>query len=180
MRTVIVGAGIAGLSAAKGRRLLGWDMEVYEQAPELKPLGAGLSPSANALRALQTLGLLEAVIAEAQPIHRVDLLDEKGGLLQSTDFRRFDPKYGHPSMVVIHWRSPHRALLSGCQGRPSAWGWRACMLGRPATVPFSPSQRERPSKQSLSWLATVSIRPSGTPSSHNLTRGSRDTLAGAR
>ena len=113
MRAVIVGAGIAGLCAAKGLRLLGWDVEVYEQAPELKPLGAGLSLSANALRALRKLGLLEAVIAEAQPIHRVDLLDEKGGLLQSTDLRRFDLTYGHPSMVVIHRGSLHCALLSG-------------------------------------------------------------------
>lgn len=51
MRAVIIGAGIAGLAVAKGLRLLGWETEIYEQASELKPLGAGLSLSAKALRA---------------------------------------------------------------------------------------------------------------------------------
>lgn len=36
-------AGIAGLAVAKGLQLLGWETEIYEQASELKPLGAGLS-----------------------------------------------------------------------------------------------------------------------------------------
>ncbi|RWE88262.1 FAD-dependent monooxygenase [Mesorhizobium sp.] len=112
MRAVIIGAGIAGLAVAKGLRLLGWETEIYEQASELKPLGAGLSLSANALRALRTLGLYEAVVAEAQPIHRLDLLDDKGQVLQSTDFQRFSQQYGHLSMAVLHRGDLHKALLS--------------------------------------------------------------------
>ncbi|WP_036261582.1 hypothetical protein [Mesorhizobium sp. WSM2561] len=112
MRAVIIGAGIAGLTVAKGLRLLEWETEIYEQASELKPLGAGLSLSANALRALRTLGLYEAVVAEAQPIHRLDLLDDKGQVLQSTDFQRFSRQYGHLSMGVLHRGDLHKALLS--------------------------------------------------------------------
>lgn len=58
MRAVIIGAGIAGLAAAHGLRLIGWDVDFYEQADKLEPVGAGLSLSANALRALRTLGPL--------------------------------------------------------------------------------------------------------------------------
>ncbi|WP_348631847.1 FAD-dependent monooxygenase [Mesorhizobium sp. M6A.T.Cr.TU.017.01.1.1] len=112
MRAVIVGAGIAGLSIAKGLRLLGWEVEIFEQASELKPLGAGLSLSANALRALRTLGLYDAVVANAQAIHRLDLLDDKGQVLQSTDFQRFSQRYGHLSMAVLHRGDLHKALLS--------------------------------------------------------------------
>ncbi|RWO09058.1 MAG: hypothetical protein EOS07_13100 [Mesorhizobium sp.] len=112
MRAVIIGAGIAGLAVAKGLRLLGWETEIYEQASELKPLGAGLSLSAKALRALRTLGLYEAVVTEAQPIHRLDLLDDKGQVLQSTDFQRFSQQYGHLSMAVLHRGDLHKALLS--------------------------------------------------------------------
>ncbi|TIX85842.1 MAG: FAD-dependent monooxygenase, partial [Mesorhizobium sp.] len=35
-RATIVGAGIAGLAAAHGLRLLGWDVEIYEQADKLE------------------------------------------------------------------------------------------------------------------------------------------------
>jgi 2-polyprenyl-6-methoxyphenol hydroxylase-like FAD-dependent oxidoreductase len=64
MRAVIIGAGIAGLAVAKALRLLGWETEIYEQASELN---LWVILSANALRALRTLGLYEAVVAEAQP-----------------------------------------------------------------------------------------------------------------
>ncbi|WEX76112.1 FAD-dependent monooxygenase [Sinorhizobium numidicum] len=112
MRAVIIGAGIAGLTAAKGLRLLGWEVEIYEQAPELKALGAGLSLSANALRALRVLGLYDAVIADAQPIDRLDLLNRQGAVLQTTDFAQFSARYGHLSMVVLHRGALQRALLS--------------------------------------------------------------------
>jgi 2-polyprenyl-6-methoxyphenol hydroxylase-like FAD-dependent oxidoreductase len=66
MRATIVGAGIAGLAAAHGLLRIGWDVEIYEQAETLEPLGAGLSLSANALRALHALGLYDAVVASGR------------------------------------------------------------------------------------------------------------------
>ncbi|RWF58967.1 MAG: monooxygenase [Mesorhizobium sp.] len=114
-RATIVGAGIAGLAAAHGLRLLGWDVEIYEQADKLEPIGAGLSLSANALRALRTLGLYDAVVAEAQPIDRLDLLDQSGNVLQSTNFVEFSRRYGHLAMVVLHRGDLHKALLSELQ-----------------------------------------------------------------
>jgi 2-polyprenyl-6-methoxyphenol hydroxylase-like FAD-dependent oxidoreductase len=116
MRVVIIGAGIAGLAAAQGLRLVGMEVEIYEQAPKLEPIGAGLSLSANALRALQTLGLYDVVVAKAQPIERVDLLDQKGDILQSTDFLAFSRRYGLLSMVALHRGDLHRALISQLPG----------------------------------------------------------------
>lgn len=57
MRAVVVGAGIGGLAAAIALRRTGWDVTVLERAPELEPLGAGITMWPNALRALQALGI---------------------------------------------------------------------------------------------------------------------------
>jgi 2-polyprenyl-6-methoxyphenol hydroxylase-like FAD-dependent oxidoreductase len=112
MRATIIGAGIAGLAAAHGLLRIGWEVEIYEQAETLEPPGAGLSLSANALRALQTLGLYEAVVTEARPINRLDLLDQRGNILQTTDFTKFSRRYRHLAMVVLHRGDLHKALLS--------------------------------------------------------------------
>ncbi len=60
-RIAIVGAGIGGLVAALALIQRGFAVDVYEQAPELRELGAGLQLSANGTRILIALGLGEAV-----------------------------------------------------------------------------------------------------------------------
>jgi salicylate hydroxylase len=60
-RVAIVGGGIGGLTAALALLRHGIDVEVYEQAPELKELGAGVQISSNGTRVLYALGLGEAI-----------------------------------------------------------------------------------------------------------------------
>ena len=60
-RVAIVGAGIGGLTAALALIRQGVGVDVYEQAPELKELGAGVQISSNGTRVLYALGLGEAV-----------------------------------------------------------------------------------------------------------------------
>ena len=60
-RILIAGAGIGGLTAALALLKQGFDVEVYEQAAELKEVGAGLQLSANGNRVLYELGLGEAL-----------------------------------------------------------------------------------------------------------------------
>jgi len=55
----IVGAGIAGLTAALALARRGISSEIFEQAPELTEVGAGLQISPNASRILAELGVLE-------------------------------------------------------------------------------------------------------------------------
>src|SRR5438445_12585601 len=53
------GGGIGGLTAALGLVRSGCDVDVYEQAAELKEVGAGLQLAANGTRVLHELGIGE-------------------------------------------------------------------------------------------------------------------------
>jgi salicylate hydroxylase len=69
VRVLIAGAGIGGLTAALALLKHGIEVEVYEQAPELKEVGAGLQLSANGTRVFYALGVgdaLKALSCEAQ------------------------------------------------------------------------------------------------------------------
>ena len=59
MRVLIAGAGIGGLTAALAALRQGHEVEVYEQASELKEVGAGVQLSANGTRVLYALGVGE-------------------------------------------------------------------------------------------------------------------------
>src|SRR5690349_14694723 len=69
MRVLIAGGGIGGLTAALSCLRNGIDAEVYEQASELKEVGAGVQLAANGTRVLYALGVgdeLKALSCEAQ------------------------------------------------------------------------------------------------------------------
>jgi hypothetical protein len=54
MQVIVIGSGIAGLTAAIGLRKVGIEVTVCERAPDLREVGAGISlrANANAIRAL--------------------------------------------------------------------------------------------------------------------------------
>jgi 2-polyprenyl-6-methoxyphenol hydroxylase-like FAD-dependent oxidoreductase len=63
LRAIVIGGGIGGLAAGIALRRAGVDAHVYERTAVLSEVGAGVSLWANALRALSSLGVLEAVRA---------------------------------------------------------------------------------------------------------------------
>ena len=56
---LIAGGGIGGMAAALSLLNRGYDVDVYEQAPELKEVGAGVQISPNGTRALHALGVFD-------------------------------------------------------------------------------------------------------------------------
>ena len=62
-RILIAGAGIGGLTAALALLKKGIEVDVYEQASELREVGAGLQLSANGTRVFHALGVGEALQA---------------------------------------------------------------------------------------------------------------------
>src|SRR5690242_7528707 len=61
LNVVIVGGGIGGLFAANALVAQGIEVAVYEQAPALGEIGAGVYMTPNSVRHLQRLGLGPAV-----------------------------------------------------------------------------------------------------------------------
>lgn len=76
-RILIAGGGIGGLAAAACLLQAGMDVSVFEQAPELGEVGAGIQLSANPMRVLRHLGLVDDAAAI-------------GSLPESYDFRLWD------------------------------------------------------------------------------------------
>lgn len=101
-QVLICGGGIGGLTAAAALQQEGIPVRVFEQAPELREVGAGVSLWPNAMRALSLLGLFRAVLGEHVPIERI-LVQRRDGrvLLRLTDAGG----YQEPGICV------HRAYL---------------------------------------------------------------------
>jgi 2-polyprenyl-6-methoxyphenol hydroxylase-like FAD-dependent oxidoreductase len=104
-KAIIVGGGIGGLCAAIAVRRAGLDVEVYEQAPEIKEVGAGLSLWANAIRALDDLGLGDVVRAASVPYDVGGLRTWDGTVLSSVSSEELSRLFGTPVIVM------HRAEL---------------------------------------------------------------------
>src|SRR5687767_3036596 len=69
MRVLIAGGGIGGMTAALALLRAGCDAEVYEQAAELKEVGAGLQLAPNGTHVFYALGVgeeLKALSCEAE------------------------------------------------------------------------------------------------------------------
>jgi salicylate hydroxylase len=62
---IIAGAGIAGLAAALAFASRGFSVQVFERAPQLEEVGAGIQLSPNATRILARLGVLPALLKTA-------------------------------------------------------------------------------------------------------------------
>ena len=74
LRVVIIGAGLGGLAAANALRQRGFDAQVYERAPNLGEVGAGVQLGPNAVKVLRALGLEEALRQHAfEPNNRYTL-----------------------------------------------------------------------------------------------------------
>ena len=107
----IVGGGIAGLTTAIALNKAGFSTTIFEAAPEVKAVGAGLALAANAMKAFQKIGIAEDVIAEGRILPAFLLLDQQGKQLAKTNSEALSKKYGVDNFT-IHRADLHRVLLS--------------------------------------------------------------------
>jgi 2-polyprenyl-6-methoxyphenol hydroxylase-like FAD-dependent oxidoreductase len=104
MRAIVIGSGIAGLSAAIALRKVGIGVILYERAPELREVGAGISLWANALRALDHLGVGDAVRDVSLPLVRSEMRAREGRRIQvAFPAEFFEKKLGvRPFVAMVH------------------------------------------------------------------------------
>ena len=107
----IVGAGIGGLTLAIALQRKGFNVNVYENAPVIKPIGAGLTLAGNAVKALMEIGIGDSVLREGKVMKTILIKNAKGSVLASTNAEKLTEKYKTVNNFAIHRVDLHRILL---------------------------------------------------------------------
>jgi 2-polyprenyl-6-methoxyphenol hydroxylase-like FAD-dependent oxidoreductase len=105
MRAIVIGAGVGGLSAGLALRNAGIESIVFEQMPELHEVGSGLTLWVNAMRALQEIGMADAVRQRGAVVEEIENRTSGGRLMSALPIARVAEKRGAPSVSI------HRAVL---------------------------------------------------------------------
>ncbi len=90
MQIDVVGGGVAGLATARAAAMRGANVRVFEQAPEIRELGAGLQLSPNGMRVIDALGLGEALRDTSLEGRGVVLRNQRGKQVLRMDFTNVD------------------------------------------------------------------------------------------
>ncbi len=121
-KVAIIGGGIGGLAAALALVRRGIDVSVYEQAGELRELGAGVQISANGTRVLHALGLKEALEkVQVLPAGKAIRLWNTGQAWKLFDLGTESvERYGFP-YITIHRGDLHLVIAEALeQAKPGA------------------------------------------------------------
>jgi salicylate hydroxylase len=107
LRVAVIGGGIGGLSAAVALLQRGFEVDVYEQAPQLTEIGGGINMGPNAARILYRLGLGDGLDREGvRPVGSHQRRWQDGRTLQRAALNPLCAElYGAPHITI------HRADL---------------------------------------------------------------------
>ncbi|WP_247234602.1 FAD-dependent monooxygenase [Telluribacter sp. SYSU D00476] len=111
MKIGITGGGIAGLTTAIALKRIGIHAVVYEAAPTIKAVGAGIGLAANAMKGFQKLGIDHAIMQEGRLLDALVIKDERGRQITKTDTLASSQKYGADNFT-IHRARLHQVLMS--------------------------------------------------------------------
>ena len=100
MKAIVIGCGVGGATAGVALQRAGIETTVYEQHPDLRPLGAGATLWTNAVRALDEIGLGERVAAEGRPLERFEHVTRRGRLITSWPVGDISREEGAPSVGI--------------------------------------------------------------------------------
>ena len=113
-RVAIVGAGTGGLTAPAALRQFGnFEIKLYERAPELGEVGAGLQMAPNAVKVIRALGIEDQFVKlAAEPEARVTLKWDDATVLSQESFKgRMEEEFG-ARYHMIHRADLHKLLAS--------------------------------------------------------------------
>ncbi|MGO3305289.1 MAG: FAD-dependent monooxygenase [Sphingobacterium sp.] len=107
----IIGGGVAGLTAAIALQKAGLSATVYEQAAALRGIGAGFGLAANAMHALDILGLRQGVEKIGHFLPSYNILDANGKILISPKTEQIGTYYKQKNFA-LHRGELHSFLLA--------------------------------------------------------------------
>ena len=109
MNIAIIGGGMGGLATANALTQFGFDVEVFEQAPTIGEVGAGIHVSPQAVKALTGAGISYPTLIEAATVSNGIFTRDMntGEEIFYSDWRTAVDRYGAPFLAF------HRADLLG-------------------------------------------------------------------
>lgn len=110
---LVIGGGIAGLTAAVALQQRGIAVQVCESAPKILPRGAGIWMAPNAMQVFHRLGLAEKINAAGVPLRNIQVVDGQMRPIMRpimrTDQDRIRQKFGYTTTAIK--RARLQALL---------------------------------------------------------------------
>ena len=105
MKYTIIGAGIGGLTTALAFEKKGIAYQLFEKAPVLNEVGAGIWLAPNALQVLESLDVLEEIQANGNAIDRITIGKPNLEPLSDSKQDGIHAKFGYTTVAI------HRATL---------------------------------------------------------------------
>ena len=99
LNIAIIGAGYAGASTAKALSNLGATVNVYEQAKEIKEVGAGIGLRPSSVAQFEQWGILPAIEAVTSPSDKFEILTATGDVIAVEEWPEKDA-YGQTTRFV--------------------------------------------------------------------------------
>ncbi|MFD2553234.1 FAD-dependent monooxygenase [Sphingobacterium tabacisoli] len=124
---LIIGGGVAGLTTAIALQSINRDFRLFEQSQLLQGIGAGFGLAANAMQALEILGLKEGIEQLGYYIDNYNIRSSNGTILFSPDTKRLSKQYSQKNFA-IHRADLHSHLLSQIRTENIVLGKRANRL----------------------------------------------------
>lgn len=110
MSISIIGGGIGGLTLGNVLKQHNIDFIIYESAPEIKPVGAGIAMAGNAMQIFDRLGLREKIENAGTKMNALIITDESLKTISKTDVLKLESK-SNVCNIAIH-RAELQKVLS--------------------------------------------------------------------
>lgn len=108
---IIIGAGIGGLTTAIALARKGIGATVYEQANEIKEVGAGIWVAPNGLKVYEKLGIVGEIIKAGKTLEKITVADLNYKPISTVDGAEIRAKHKY-STVAIHRATLQKTLAS--------------------------------------------------------------------
>lgn len=105
MKIAIIGGGIGGLTTALALQKNNLDVTIYESAPEIKPVGAGIIMANNAMQIFDKFDIRHKIEKAGHKISTIKITDPQLNTLSKVQLDTFESKYGVCNIAI------HRADL---------------------------------------------------------------------
>ncbi len=128
LRVVVAGCGLGGATAAIFLQRAGFDVKVYEQAPELTRIGAGISLGPNVIKVIAALGLDKRFLETGTVARsRLSRAWDTGEVLNEVSYVKYGEIYG-AVMMSMHRGDMLKILVDALQPGTVSFGKRVVGL----------------------------------------------------